>query len=262
MLPSELVQFAFIPNWYDKLKILEGLIPQEKWKYVDTTLSRNTINPILENYLCHTFKRLLFERNLLPEDEKNKKIYIDAHCACINSGLLNQDNEFIFLYFDVNQNANQQPYKFRDFFAESHTFLRNNVPVLPSKVQLITNLSEVIFDTNKIIQLDVPHILTRKDRLPASIRNRTNPDLTRALYGALGITKKRVEANYKLAELQYFEDKMQFLLPLCLENNDTVSVALAIDNVGGQYLGKTCLPIEVGYNNARVIANPKSNWLT
>ena len=46
--------------------------------------------------------------------------------------------------------------------------------------------------------------------------------------GSLDIMKKRVSANYKLAVPQYYEGKIQLLLPLCLMSDDKPDVAIAV----------------------------------
>ena len=74
--------------------------------------------------------------------------------------------------------------------------------------------------------------------------------------------KKKVSANYKLAIPQYYEGKIQLLLPLCLEDDETPSLALTVTKVGNFYQGHTCLTLDMAYNNARLIAKPESNWLS
>ena len=81
--------------------------------------------------------------------------------------------------------------------------------------------------------------------------------------GAIETMKKKVTANYKIAVPQYFNGKIQLLLPLCLEDPDVPDVALVVtkNNTGNYYQGHTCLTLEMAYNNARLIAKPESHWL-
>lgn len=74
--------------------------------------------------------------------------------------------------------------------------------------------------------------------------------------------KKRVSSNYKLAVPQYFDDKIQLLLPLCLCSDEVFDMALAVTKKNGYYQGHTCLTLDMAYNNARLIAKPENNWLS
>lgn len=64
-----------------------------------------------------------------------------------------------------------------------------------------------------------------------------------------------------MAVPQYFEGKVQLLLPLCLHFDDIPDLALVVTKVGNVYQCHTCLTLDMAYNNARLIAKPESNWL-
>lgn len=74
--------------------------------------------------------------------------------------------------------------------------------------------------------------------------------------------KKKVSANYKLAIPQYYDGKIQLLLPLCLMSDDIPDIAIAVTKKENSYQGHTCLTLDMAYNNARLIAKPESNWLS
>lgn len=48
------------------------------------------------------------------------------------------------------------------------------------------------------------------------------------LNGAISNMKKKVMANYKLTVPQYFNNKIQLLLPLSLTSSDKVDLALVV----------------------------------
>ena len=82
------------------------------------------------------------------------------------------------------------------------------------------------------------------------------------LTGAVELMKRRVSANYKLAIPQCYEDKIQLLLPLCLDTDEgKPDLALAVTKLDNCYQGYTCLTLDMAYNNARLIAKPESGWL-
>ena len=107
------------------------------------------------------------------------------------------------------------------------------------------------------------HILDdekNKNRLPQEFLNSNNK--INIINGALDTMKKRVSANYKLAIPQYYEGKIQLLLPLCLMSDNKPDVAIAVTKKINCYQGHTCLTLDMAYNNARLIAKPEYNWLS
>lgn len=57
--------------------------------------------------------------------------------------------------------------------------------------------------------------------------------------------------------------RIQLLIPICLVNESIPDLALVVNKnkAGSQYLGHTCLTLDMAYNNARLIARPDSAWL-
>ena len=100
-----------------------------------------------------------------------------------------------------------------------------------------------------------------RKRIDSILGNSQNiPSLLR---GEIDTMKKKVSANYKIAVPQYFNGKIQLLLPLCLKDGKTPDLALVVtkNDKGNFYQGHTCLTMDMAYNNARLIARSESNWL-
>lgn len=70
----------------------------------------------------------------------------------------------------------------------------------------------------------------------------------------------RAAANYTLAVPQFYAGRIQLLLPLCL-TGDTPELALAVQREDGFYSARTCLTLEMAYNNARLICRPETSWI-
>lgn len=81
--------------------------------------------------------------------------------------------------------------------------------------------------------------------------------------GAIKHAKNMINANYKTAVPQYYKGKIQLLIPICLIRENVPDLALVVskNEAGNQYLGHTCLTLDMAYNNARLIARPDSLWL-
>ena len=93
--------------------------------------------------------------------------------------------------------------------------------------------------------------------------------LTTRFKNALDIALSRVAWNYKTAIPVYYvaDDEMELLLPLALEKNGIIDVALVcqhkVDETNGinNYVGRTIFTLKMAYNNARLITRPDSDWL-
>lgn len=93
--------------------------------------------------------------------------------------------------------------------------------------------------------------------------------LTTKFTNALNRTLSRVAWNYKTAIPVYYVEKHQLslLLPLALENNDVIDVALVVQHKVDKarhvnnYVGRTIFTLKMAYTNARLITRPDSDWL-
>lgn len=134
----------------------------------------------------------------------------------------------------------------------------------PKKANYFKDPSLLLFDWHYPIDIHFKHILEderNKERLPEGFLEKENKMCI--LTGAVELMKRRVSANYKLAIPQCYEDKIQLLLPLCLDTDEgSPNLALAVTKLGNCYQGFTCLTLDMAYNNARLIASSDTGWLT
>ena len=77
---------------------------------------------------------------------------------------------------------------------------------------------------------------------------------------ALSDAPQRAAANYTLAVPQFYGGRIQLLLPLCL-TGDKPELALTIQREDGFYAARTCLTLDMAYNNARLICRPETSWI-
>lgn len=98
-------------------------------------------------------------------------------------------------------------------------------------------------------------------RIPASLMGEDNSLLLRrAFEGAVVEAARRAAANYTLAVPQFYGGRIQLLLPLCL-TGDKPELALTIQREDGFYAARTCLTLDIAYNNARLICRPETSWI-
>ena len=82
-------------------------------------------------------------------------------------------------------------------------------------------------------------------------------EIRRRLIGAINEAQRKVRSNYKMAVPQYYEGKIQLLLPLCLTpGSPNPDLALVTHKISSNtYTARTCLTLKMAYNNARLIVN-------
>lgn len=74
---------------------------------------------------------------------------------------------------------------------------------------------------------------------------------------------KKVSWSYKTAIPMYWsvDKRTHLLLPLCLDSEDTVDVALVVNKTDKGYIGETILTLDQAYINARLVCRPECDWL-
>lgn len=263
---NDLFQFAYCgkkENWYKKLDQLSRLALPETWSY--RSPNPNTLNqktPILENYILHTFKRLAFEyNNAASTQEKDSILSIVGDKLCFNTGLFTTTYETIYAGLQKNKTQGKEPWYLMCFSDTGDPFFRDFLH-LPRRAKYFSKMSELIYDTNAELRVNTAHILQNernRERLPDSLKDSLY--ITTLFNGAVELAKKKIEANYKAAVPQFYDDQICFLLPICLTNTEKADLSLAVRWHDGYYTGHTCLTLDMAYNNARLIACPNSEWL-
>ncbi len=242
-----LFTFVFFRNFTISMEKLKNLSMPEIWNFPP-----NSSDKILFNYIHHTFKKL---------QEENKIVYTEnGNYACFNTGLVTEYYERIYAFLTKNKSG-KSPYFFIGWFKESDADLTkfNN---LPETANYFSEPSALLYDPNLELRVDFDHILADNfDRFPIDLIEKGKPVARNLLMGAIDLTKRKIKMNYKTAIPQYFEGKIQLLLPLCLKDNQKADLALVSSKNGNFYTARTCLTLEMAYNNARLIAKPDQEWL-
>jgi len=255
---SELFRFAVFPLYNDAIRFLaETLADPEKWDFDDVPVPRY---PILKNYLEFTFRKLKQEQKIVYSS--------GGRYACFNTGLVTDNLEDIYAFFEAYRNRVSEatpPYCFKAFLKKSdNRILCHFSHDLPDVANFFEKPELLIFNPKCDLVPDIDHIL--KDniaRFPQHMQKAGDAALRRQLTGAIADVKKRVRTNYKLAVPQYYDGRIQLLLPLSLGPGTGVpDLALVVHRLNEKmYTARTCLTLRMAYNNARLIVKPQSNWL-
>ena len=98
---------------------------------------------------------------------------------------------------------------------------------LPQRVNYFSDPAELIYDPKIRLAINYQHIIEDNlERFPEELR--VTPMLAPLLQSAIEMAKKRVARNYKTAIPQYYEGKIQLLLPICLRTPEKADLALVI----------------------------------
>lgn len=269
-----LEKFAYLPNFEQHLQRLASL-SDESWDY--QPLVRNEGFPVLKNYLMYTFSRLKREEK---QTEVSKINYATTTVswngeerqvanACINTGLADKYQQDIFAYFEENLNkkyCKDPGWVLKGFFPANKgpMALFAVKPEAANYLQDLDSLCDLLFDPDRKLTLCYDHLLEERDsRFPENLRSKSISEAGIIAQLDLAVQKavKRVRRNYKAAVPQYFNHKIQLLLPLCLESDDVVDLALVVEKKGNEYFASAVLDLEKAYSNARLIAKPDREWL-
>ncbi|MFL5381174.1 MAG: DUF3825 domain-containing protein [Longimicrobiaceae bacterium] len=174
---------------------------------------------------------------------------------------------------------------------------------LPDPPKYFDSTSDMLLDTTQELHLDIRHIVIdgiKRNRYPSLFLADHVPEgiawqdyahmepverreylnrfgeaveadakcyrsIKRRVEDAADLAVKRTRWNFKTAIPQYYprENEMSLLLPLAIQNDEIVDVALVISrNPSGSYQGATILPLAWAYKNARLVCRPDSDWLS
>ena len=90
--PENIFDLAFVRGYSEGLPELRELAEEEDWEYRTRT---DRPNPILTNYVSHTYKRLVEENKIAISGDGQK--------LCFNTGLVTENQDEIFALFEPNR---------------------------------------------------------------------------------------------------------------------------------------------------------------
>lgn len=243
-----LFDFAWFMDFHKKIEELKNLAMPEEWDYKTNPLGTN---PILENYIKHTFKKL----------EQEGKVLVQGNYAVFNTGLVTSFQEEIYALFQKNRRTGAQPWFFIGWRKYSERDLMR-FSTLPDVANYFNNPADLLYDTNVELRLNIDHIIDDNlSRFPPSYQEMDKYQVGTILQGTIDDAKRRIRRNYKTAVPQFYNGKIQLLLPLCLISKANADLALVVEKENGVYRASTCLTLDMAINNARLIAKPDNEWL-
>lgn len=245
----KLFDYVWFNMFHDRIDELKQMAMQEDWDYKKNPLG---CHPILENYVKHTFAKLYEEGKILTQ----------GNYAVFNVGLVTELQEEIYALLQQNKRQGTTiPWFFIGWKKASDRDLLK-FTTLPENANYFNSTTDLIYDTSIELRTNVNHIIEDNlDRFPPQLQQMDKYQLGVLLQGTINDAVKRIKRNYKTAVPQYYNHKIQLLLPLCLTSKANADLALVIEKENGVYRGSTCLTLDMAINNARLIAKPDDEWL-
>ena len=265
MIPTDLFEFAYVPDWYGQLDELAEMILPESWRFKKPTFeTKNIDTPILERYINLIFRKQSIDHNTAPDTLSAQGFFhIENERACFHTGLYTQRYKAVYACFKRNKKQNSTlKWYFNGFCDEVSPNLKYIHP-LPNKPYFPAMKNGVNFIPEWPIRVNVDHILGDEEnleRIPSKIRKAKNLPLL--LETAVELARRKSVIEPSIIVPQGYQNRLQYLLPVCLTNMVKPDLAMTLSVMDGYYLGNTCLTLEMAYLNARMIVHPIAKWLT
>lgn len=264
MTNPDLFEFAYIPSWYLQLDELARLALPERWRFKNPDhILKNEDNPILERYIQSIFKKQAIDYDAETDDTKKQAIFhFENEFCCFHTGLYTRSYKGIYACFIRNKKTDSLLKWFFKGFADENASLLRYVSPLPEKPLYQMPLQGIHYFSDWPVRVNVEHILgdpANMERLPEEIREARNLPLL--LETAVELARRQAHITPGIVVPQVYQQCVQLLLPLCLQDMEQPDLAMTLRPMDGYYMGYTCLTLHMAYHNARLLARPTAPWL-
>lgn len=254
LFPKDYLDAIFIPRQAQTLFELARIAKPEPWEYND---HRNKYPmPVLFNYLKNTYQQSVIEGKIAVSEN------LDA--ICFNTGLLTPAHRWIYFLATRNYIQNRSrniPWHFQGWYLYgAHELARfMEMPDVPDYCE---DTRQFVYDKRSALQFDLDHIVQdNRNRFPAQYQHQNEYRLNGDVQAAIANAEIWVQHDRSVAIPQYFNGKIQLLLPLCLQHPEQPDLALAVSFQQHSYRASTCLTLDMAYNNARQLGPLQGTWL-
>ncbi len=265
--PLEL--FAEFADLEQSLKALASAphLAETKNEYWDYIQRPTNGVPVLFSYLNQTFSRIELQDKIIYSKSRDGK----EEFAYFNTGLVTKEQDEIYAYFTKNDRYHEledwglsiPKWEFLEFNTDQSVYTKyfSGLPEMATFFE-DTETTQLIFDTSIKVTIKKDHIKKRKSRFPDKIANLDDNSFFDEINRALQLATKRARRNYKTAIPHFYDNKIQFLLPLCMTSKIDADLALVVNRDENSYVAHTVLTLDQAFNNARLLAKPDREWLT
>lgn len=244
--------------------LADNLCEKEDWDYINN--KQNSI-PVLRSYINQTCKQLVRQGKVMF----GRSSYGDEY-AFFNTGLVNDFQDEIYAYFQKNRKYSDiQPWgikipkwEFLEFETDQSKYYKYfDKPADIASYFDEADATKLVFDTTLTIRPNWEHLNRRKIRVDSpAVKSMNEQEFRDAIEDSITMAKKRIRRNYKTAIPHFYNNEIQFLIPMCeRKNRGTAIAAMVIEKQEQIYVVSTILTLDQAYNNARLLAKPDREWL-
>ena len=177
-----LIDYAWFTNFHSAIEELKSMAMTEDWDYKKKPIGKN---PILENYIKHTFIKLYEE----------SKIFEQNGYSIFNTGLVTDYQEEIFALFQKNKRPGTIKWFFLGWRKASDRDLMKFTS-LPDNANYFENSSDLIYDTKLELRPNVNHIIDDNiTRFPQNLQSMDKYQLGVLLQGTINDAIRRIRRN-------------------------------------------------------------------
>lgn len=257
VLVDERYYIEFFASFRDLKHSLIELSKKAEWEEWDYLKKKTRGLPVLFSYINQTCKRIVSQNKIISgKSSKDNNRY-----AYFNTGLVTPQQDEIYAYFTENPSYKkldswgvQQPqWYFLDFDTE-YSHYRKYFAEEPTIATYFeeAKIKDLIFDTTVKVRPNKEHLLKRKKRINSDIISNLDDDaFIDAIREAIDFAVKRIKRNYKTAIPHFYDNEIQFLLPLCFKSNKAEAPgALVVKKDENIYEAHTILSLDQAYNSS------------
>lgn len=283
------------------LQSLYDMTLKEDWDYIEHPWAQRRPYWNLKNYLNNTFLRAFREGKIKQRDGHAAwntglvdNLYRPIHASFRLKARANPERlgSWSFEYFCVvgvgpegdafrKRFAGDYPVEARFFHGMDDIYFDPDTP-FPFEINdhhvLVQGIEENRYPSGFLEKFaggfDVDRFRSEKGNYLNEVASRVNQnhellrDCVTRIEKAVELAKLRGRWNYRSIVPIYYPkfDQVSFLLPLCLQDDETTDAALVFqkETLGDgskQYVFRTIFNLAMAYQNARLVAKPISDWL-
>ena len=187
------------------------------------------------------FRKQSIDYNTESDSDKAARFFhIENEYACFHTGLYNHRYKAIYGCFERNKKQDTTfKWYFHGFFDEISPRMKY-IGLLPERPSYSMIQNGINFDPEWLIRVNVEYILGDEEnleRIPAKIRKAKNLPLL--LETAVELARRKSVIEPSIIVPQGYQNRLQYLLPVCLTNMVKPDLAMTLSVMDGYYLGNT-----------------------
>lgn len=259
-LPHNHFEFGYYPNWMGCLDALEDMAQPERWAFPDDIRERyNNVNPLLERYLAGMFARAAALYNdAATQEERDQLVTIRPRYAAWDTGLLTPQYAPILAYYEKNKREGERRWYFKGWASPGSPMLARAAP-LPQRIPCVPRAP---YNPAWPIRPNIEHI-TQDDenlkRIPPHVRK--SKMLPLLIETGIEMARRQASICPGIVVPQLYQNRVQFLLPISLDDPERPDLALTLEPAAGYYTGSTMLTLQMAYMNARLAGRSLAPWI-